>query len=674
MQWSDNIRQIKGIGDKTAVLFNRLGITSVGELILHFPREYDEYNEIQSISCASEGKVIIIEGTLYKRPVIRYVKNLKIVSARLRDSSGMIDVTWFNMPYLLKSLKVGTYYIMRGRVVRKNGMFVIEQPQILNRQDYFSRLHSLMPVYPLTDGLSNNAIRKAVTYALENTEFCMDYISASVRKKYELQDYKQSIKMMHFPGDRMDLEKARNRLVFNEFFLFLAALRHLKGNSQKVPGKKPYSDSVQCRQLIEQLPYDLTNAQKRVWDDIRNDLMSGYIMNRLVQGDVGSGKTIIAVLALLMNYSNGLQGAMMAPTDVLARQHYKLLGEILEPFGINVGLLTGSMTLKEKRIEREKIRLNTTDIVIGTHALIQENVEYADLGLVITDEQHRFGVNQRRALSCKGNSCHVLVMSATPIPRTLAIIIYGDMDISVVDELPADRLPIMNCVVGTAYRPTAYRFIMKEVEADHQVYIICPMVDESDSIEVENVTEYSERLKEALPESVRIAELHGRMKPFQKDNVMQSFTAHDIDILISTTVIEVGIDVPNATVMLIENAERFGLAQLHQLRGRVGRGNKQSYCIFMSGNDSKESMERLEVLNKSNDGFFVASQDLKMRGPGDMFGVRQSGDLIFRLSDIYRDADILKKANEAVSNMSMDEILKITDNFPEMMKQVTVCI
>lgn len=666
MLWNDSVKIIKGIGDKSAVLLNKLGINTVGELLMHFPRDYEEYTEIQDISSAIEGRIIIIEGTLYSRPTIRYVKNLKIVNAKLRDTSGNINITWFNMPFLIKTLKMGTYYIMRGRVVRKNGELVIEQPQILNKLEYRSRLNALLPVYSLTEGLSNNAVAKAVSYAIENVEFCKDCFNAAFRKKYDIQEIKAAVKAIHFPKDRSELEKARKRLVFNEFFSFLAALRYIKGSSVKLPVKQACRDTGECTSLVKKLPYELTGAQLRTWKDIREDMMSGYVMNRLVQGDVGSGKTILAVLSLLLNYSNGRQGAMMAPTDVLARQHYKFISKILEPFGVRVGLLTGSMTAREKREEKEKLLANTTDIIVGTHALIQDSVQYDSLGLVITDEQHRFGVNQRRALSAKGSDCHMLVMSATPIPRTLAIIIYGDMDISVIDELPANRLPIMNCVVGTSYRPSAYKFIMKEAEAGSQIYIICPMVDESESLEVENVTEYTERLCEIMPDTVRIGTLHGRMKPAAKDEIMRSFAEHEIDVLVSTTVIEVGIDVPNATVIMIENAERFGLAQLHQLRGRVGRGNKQSYCIFMSGNDSKEAMERLEVLNKSNDGFFIASEDLKMRGPGDMFGIKQSGDLVFKLSDIYRDSSILQMANEAVSEMTIDEISEIAENYPEM--------
>ena len=404
----------------------------------------------------------------------------------------------------------------------------------------------------------------------------------------------------------------------------------------------------ETEELLEKLPYDLTNAQKRVWKEISDDLQGAKLMSRLIQGDVGSGKTILAFLALLTAKENGYQGAMMAPTEVLAKQHFEGLTELKEKYGLqfNALLLVGSMTAKEKRLAYEQITSGEADIVIGTHAIIQDKVEFANLGLVITDEQHRFGVKQREVLSQKGLHPHVLVMSATPIPRTLAIIIYGDLDISIIDEMPANRIPIKNCVVDDGWRPKAYSFIKKEVAAGHQAYVICPMVEENEELELENVIDYAEKLKNELPD-IKIAYLHGKMKAAEKNDIMEAFGRNEIQVLVSTTVIEVGINVPNATVMMVENAERFGLSQLHQLRGRVGRGAHQSYCIFMSNSKGKDTQKRLEILNKSNDGFFIASEDLKLRGPGDLFGIRQSGDLRFTLGDIFTDAQILKEACEA---------------------------
>ena len=421
----------------------------------------------------------------------------------------------------------------------------------------------------------------------------------------------------------------------------------------------PMEERLECEELIKTLPYRLTKAQLSAWDEIKKDMTSNFAMNRLIQGDVGSGKTILAVLALLMAVKNGYQACIMVPTEVLAKQHYKSIYDLLSNFGVSVGLLTGSMTAKEKREAYELIKEHKLDIIVGTHALIQEKVVYDKLGLVITDEQHRFGVKQREELMTKGKKPHVLVMSATPIPRTLAIILYGDLDISIIDQLPARRLPIKNCVVNTSYRPNAYRFIEKQVASGRQAYVICPMVEENEQIEAENVIDYTQQLKEALSPDICVEYLHGKMKPKEKNDIMERFAEGEIQVLVSTTVVEVGVNVPNATVMMVENPERFGLAQLHQLRGRVGRGEHQSYCIFVCGSESKVAKERLEILNKSNDGFYIAEEDLKLRGPGDLFGVRQSGDLDFKIGNIYTDAAILKLAAEAAKSLSDEEVDKI---------------
>ena len=471
-------------------------------------------------------------------------------------------------------------------------------------------------------------------------------------------DYAEALNNIHFPRDMEHLVAARRRMVFDEFFDFLYYLRENKEQSDQLINEYQMTETADTVQFLEQLPYELTRAQKKVWAEIRSDLNSHYCMNRLVQGDVGSGKTIIAVLALLMCVSNGYQGAMMVPTEVLATQHYEDICEYIEKYNIAFSpvLLVGSMTAKEKRIAYEKIASGEANVVIGTHAVIQEKVVFKNLAWVVTDEQHRFGVRQRETLANKGQNPHVLVMSATPIPRTLAIILYGDLQISVIDELPANRLPIKNCVVNTSFRPKAYQFIEKEVRSGRQAYVICPMVEEGEMEELENVIDYAEKLRSALPGDIRVGILHGKMRPADKNRIMEEFASHELDVLVSTTVIEVGINVPNSTVMMVENAERFGLAQLHQLRGRVGRGEHQSYCIFISTQDNKETMERLDILNKSNDGFFIASEDMKLRGPGDLFGIRQSGDFAFRMADIYTDAGILKQASEAV-NKVMDNYL-----------------
>jgi ATP-dependent DNA helicase RecG len=506
----------------------------------------------------------------------------------------------------------------------------------------------------LTAGITNNALIKAIEYSLSETENLQEYLPAGIRKRQNLIEYKKALHQIHFPASRSEMLQARRRLVFDELFLYSLALSYIQKNG-KNKSVHQMEEKKEVESFISKLPFSLTAAQRRVYGEIASDLQSGYVMNRLVQGDVGSGKTIIALLALYQTVLCGGQGAFMVPTEVLAGQHYKVLSDLLEPEGVSVGILTGSMTAGQKKAGREKLAAHEWDIVVGTHAIIQDNVEFANLSLVITDEQHRFGVKQRESLFKKGNEPHVLAMSATPIPRTLALILYGDMDLSVVDERPANRLPIKNCVVDTGYRPNAYRFIQKQIDLGRQVYIICPMVDENEELELENVTIYTEELRDVFPPSVKIASLHGKMRPQEKETVMENFSKGETDILVSTTVIEVGIDVPNATVMMVENAERFGLAQLHQLRGRVGRGSEQSYCILMTGRASKESAKRLQILAGSNDGFYIAQEDLKLRGQGDLFGVRQSGEEIFVLADIFEDAALLKQAGEEARLFTEDE-------------------
>ena len=670
MKYSDRINVIKGIGEKTEKVFQKLGIETVQDLIEHYPRGYEEFQKPVPIAELREGETFTIEAVLFGSLTLRRVRNLKIINGKVKDSSGSINLTWFNMPFLQKTLRTGTYYIFRGKVIRKNGVLVIEQPAIYQKQDYYKLLNILQPIYPLTEGLTNGVVTKSIRQALSDLDFAKDYIPKKVAKEFMLMDRTKAIKEVHFPKDRSSMMKARKRLVFDEFFLYSLALRHLKEQKAKLKTKYRMEERPECNRLINSFPYKLTKAQLRVWQEIKKDLCSNYGMNRLVQGDVGSGKTVLAILSLLLAVKNGYQASMMVPTEVLAKQHYLSLTGMLDQFGVNICLLVGSMTAKEKREAYERIKNHEVDIIVGTHALIQEKVEYASLGLVITDEQHRFGVKQREALMSKGGQPHVLVMSATPIPRTLAIILYGDLDISIVDELPAMRLPIKNCVVGTNYRPNAYRFIDKQVALGRQAYVICPMVEESEQMEAENVIDYTETLKEALAPGVTIEYLHGKMKPKEKNDVMERFANGEISVLVSTTVVEVGVNVPNATVMMVENAQRFGLAQLHQLRGRVGRGEYQSYCIFVCDSNSKEAWERLDILNKSNDGFFIAGEDLRLRGPGDIFGIRQSGSMEFKMADIFTDAELLKAAAEAVKSLQDNEVYRIFEENPYLEEKI----
>ena len=663
MREEDSILEIKGIGEKAQEKFRKLNIYSVGDLLEHYPRNYDVYKPICPIRDLVEGEVSAIEGVLEALPKIKQVRNLKILSCSIQDGTGTLRLSWFNMPFLMGTLHSGTRYIFRGKVIRKNGLLVMEQPQMLTKEQFYNKLDKLQPVYPLTAGVTNNAISKAVSNVLKEGELETDYLPMEIRKKYQLIERKKAIRGIHFPKDKAEMIEARRRVVFDEFFLFAMALNLLKEKKEKRESLYQMKEQEACDQLLEQLPYELTGAQLRTWEAVKQDLCSDKVMNRLIQGDVGSGKTVIAILALLMVAKNGHQGAIMVPTEVLAKQHLDSFVEMLEPFGIRVELLVGSMTAKEKQEVYKKMKEHTVDIIVGTHALIQEKAEYADLAMVITDEQHRFGVKQRENFAGKGESVHVMVMSATPIPRTLAIILYGDLDLSVIDELPGNRIPIKNCVVNTGYRPTAYHFIEKQVAQGRQAYVICPMVEESENIEAENVMDYTEQLKSMLATGISISYLHGKMKPKEKNAIMEQFAAGEIQVLVSTTVVEVGINVPNATVMMIENCERFGLAQLHQLRGRVGRGSYQSYCIFMTGHEGKETKERMEIMGRSNDGFLIAEKDLELRGPGDLFGIRQSGLLEFKMADVFQDANILKEAYEAAREITETQMLGMYEKY-----------
>lgn len=650
-----SLRTLKGVGEKTEKLFWKVGIYDTDDLLHYYPRNYDEYETPVDIAELKEGTVQAVSAAVCSGVYVNSVKGRQIISVNIADQSGKFPVVWFNLPYLKKTLRKGSWFVFRGRIVRKQGKLEMEHPEIFTPSAYEEILHHLQPVYGLTAGLSNKTVVKMITQLLESVPMQSEYLPEEFRERYELADINYALRTIHFPPNKEELLVSRKRLVFDEFFLFILSVRKMKEKTEETPNCFPVKETWLTEEIIERLPYSLTGAQLNAWHEIERDLAGRRMMSRLVQGDVGSGKTILAFLAMCLVADNGYQAALMAPTEVLARQHYEGFQKLMEEQNLSLPtvLLTGSDTAREKRLAYAKIASGEALIIIGTHALIQEKVEYANLALVITDEQHRFGVKQREALTTRGNPPNVLVMSATPIPRTLAIILYGDLDISVIDELPARRLPIKNCVVNTSYRPKAYSFIERQVREGRQAYVICPMVEESEGMEAENVLDYTEKLRENLSSDIRIEYLHGKMKAKEKNVVMEAFAQGAIQVLVSTTVVEVGVNVPNATVMMVENAERFGLAQLHQLRGRVGRGEYQSYCIFMQGNQEQVS-KRLEILNKSNDGFYIAGEDLKLRGPGDLFGIRQSGDMEFKIGDIYNDSAILTKASEAT-----DEILAL---------------
>ena len=657
------LRDLKGVGEKTEKLFQKIGITTTEELLHYYPRNYEAYEEPVAIHNAPEEKIIALRGTIVTGIYMNQARNLQILSATIADESGRLPVTWFNAPYLRSTLKKGSVFIFRGKISRKKGKLQMEHPEIFTPAAYEEIVHSLQPVYGLTAGLSNKTITRLIHQVLDTRPLQAEYLPDDIRERYHLADANYAVRTIHFPGNMQELLTARKRLVFDEFLLFVLAIQLLKGKTEEVPNNFPMRPVWDTEELIENLPYSLTGAQENVWHEIERDLGSHKLMSRLVQGDVGSGKTVVAFLSMVLSAKNGFQSALMVPTEVLANQHYEAFNKLIEEQKVTdckSVLLTGSTTAREKREIYRKIASGEVNVIIGTHALIQEKVVYHNLGLVITDEQHRFGVRQREALTTRGKAPHVLVMSATPIPRTLAIILYGDLDISIIDELPARRLPIKNCVVDTSYRPKAYSFIEKQIREGHQAYVICPMVEESEGMDAENVTDYAVTLRNIFPSDIQVGILHGKMKPKEKNAVMDAFSSGNTQVLVSTTVVEVGVNVPNATVMMVENAERFGLAQLHQLRGRVGRGEFQSYCIFIQGNNETETSKRLEILNKSNDGFYIAGEDLKLRGPGDLFGIRQSGLMEFKIGDIYNDASVLKVASEAAGEiLSLDHDLEL---------------
>ena len=673
----ESLRTLKGVGEKTEKLFQKIGVYDTEDLIRYYPRNYDTYETPANIADLNEGTVKSVSAAVCTGVYVSSGRGKQIITTTVADSSGKLSVIWFNMPYLRTQLRKGSSFVFRGKIIRKQNRLQMEHPEIFTPAAYEEILHSLQPVYSLTAGLSNKTITKMVQQLLGKFTMHSEYLPQEIREHYELADINYCLRTIHFPKNMDELLVSRKRLVFDEFLFFILSVQMLKEQTEKARNTFPMHETWTTEQIIENLPYRLTGAQLNTWHEIECDLSGQTLMSRLVQGDVGSGKTIIAFLAMVLAAENGCQAALMAPTEVLARQHYEGFMELKAnndlPF--ETVLLTGSTTAREKREIYAKIASGEAVIIIGTHALIQDKVIYHKLGLVITDEQHRFGVKQREALSTRGNPPNILVMSATPIPRTLAIILYGDLDISVIDELPARRLPIKNCVVNTGYRPRAYSFIEKQIREGRQAYIICPMVEESEGLDAENVLDYTQQIQKIFPSDINIQYLHGKMKAKEKNSIMEAFASGEIQILVSTTVVEVGVNVPNATVMMVENAERFGLAQLHQLRGRVGRGEYQSYCIFIQGNDEEATSKRLEILNKSNDGFYIAGEDLKLRGPGDLFGIRQSGTMEFRIGDIYNDSAILKSASEAAAeilaldpDLSLEQHQKLKEQLTSLQK------
>ncbi len=655
MELKDSVSSIKGIGEKTQKLFEKLGVESVGELLTFYPTRYDTFSDPKPIAELKEGEDGVICGLVSRVVTPGYASRIKILTCIVTDPSGSIELVWFNQPYVKFELKSGYHFIFRGKVRLKGKKLQLEQPKIYKREDYYRLQTALQPVYPLTAGLTLNTVRKSMKQALTITGDMPEFVPLKFRKKYELLKKNHAVTEMHFPKSRETMMEARRSLVFEEFFLFMVFLRQMSLGREVKESSLVIKDNGECDDLIGKLPYELTSDQIKTFEEIKNDLTSGRVMARLIQGDVGSGKTVVAELALLMVAGSGYQGAIMAPTEVLAKQHYESMQKDMDRYGLKCCLLVGSMTAAEKKKVYSDIAEHRADIVIGTHTLFQEKLVFDKLGLCVTDEQHRFGVRQRESLSKKGISPHILVMSATPIPRTLAMMLYGDMDISRITTMPSDRQAIKNCVVGQGYRNTAYNFIRKQIEEGRQAYIICPMIDAEEDSELENVTDYTEKLKDIFGNTLRIDKLHGKMKPKEKNDVMLKFKNKEFDILISTTVIEVGIDVPNATMIIIQHADRYGLATLHQLRGRVGRGQKKSYCILVSSAKGQTAKQRLQIMTTTTDGFKIASEDLKMRGPGEFTGTLQHGFPEFKAGDIIKDVKLIEYAKQVAVDIIADD-------------------
>jgi len=643
-----DIRFIKGIGEQRAKALNKLGIATLRDLISWFPRKYDDRRSAKRIADLVPGESACVAAMIASPPAISHIrKGMTLVKVRAVDETGVLDVTFFNQTWLKEQLRQGETYIFYGKAEGNLLRRTMASP-IVEQEGKGEFTGRIVPIYPLTTGVSQLVLSRSIRQGLDAcADILPDVLPDAVRQDHALCRISYAYENIHFPEDEHALDLARRRLAFEELFLFTLGLKRLRNRRETV--SVPPCKAVDMDGFYSALPFTLTDAQRRCVEEALSDMRSGSPMNRLCQGDVGSGKTMVAAACVYFCVKNGRQAALMAPTEILAQQHYHGLAPLMERLGIRCALLTGSTKAAAKRSIAAQLSSGEIDFAIGTHALITEGVEYADLGLVVTDEQHRFGVAQRAALSAKGQHPHTLVMSATPIPRTLALILYGDLDVSIIDQLPPGRQPIETFAVTGSYRPRLYNFIRKLVGEGRQAYVVCPMVEVNDELPDERkaVTEYAAMLQKDIFPDLRVAFVHGKMKPKEKETVMAAFAARETDILVSTTVIEVGVDVPNAAVMVIENAERFGLSQLHQLRGRVGRGKHQSYCILVSDNKNEETRERLKVMTKTTDGFKIAEEDLRLRGPGDFFGVRQHGLPGLRIADIGCDTKLLREAQEA---------------------------
>ena len=665
MNIEESIRSLNNVGEQRAKTFKTLGIDTIKDLIEYFPRNYEDRSAIKKIRDCEADEIVNIRGKVDGKGESSNIGSLNIVRLKIRDDTGIIEVVWYNQPYLKNSL-CNQEFIFSGKVIQKYNKLRMESPDYEAYSDKLLSSGRIVPVYRITENLSQKMIRKYIKDVLDNIqdEF-EDFLPKDIKTKHDLCDRKYAINNIHFPESTEAFFRARKRVVFEELLIVQLSLFTMKGVFKKEQTEVSVK-KTDVRDMLNSLPFKLTNAQENVLKDIEKDFLSGSVMYRLIQGDVGSGKTAVAMLACYMAIKSGYQSIIMAPTEVLAMQHYTSFKSVFDDLGINTVALTGSLKKREKEDAKDKIADGQANMIVGTHAIIEENVVVKNLGLVITDEQHRFGVKQRSKLVEKGEKPNVLVMSATPIPRTLALILYGDLDISIIDELPPGRQKIDTVSVNSSYKERIFAFMKKEIDTGRQVYIICPTIEETENSDLKSVINYTEELKKGHLGDYKIECLHGKIKPKEKQRIMQEFKDGQVKIIVATTVIEVGINVPNATIMLIENADRFGLSQLHQLRGRVGRGEHKSYCILVSDAKSKTTKERMKAMVSTNDGFKISELDLKIRGPGDFFGTKQHGISEMKIANFYKDMDTLKEVQGLAKQIFEDGSYESSDKFKKL--------